>query len=75
MISEIVSEIFQRIGHQWKLDTGFTDPSEDDVEKILDTAVVKLYDGATGDRLEVGGLIIEKATRGYDVYVYVGNYQ
>lgn len=75
MIAEIVSEVFERIGHQWRLDTGYTNPSENDVEKLLDEAAVKLYDGSVGDRLEAGGLIIEKANKGHDVYVYVGNYQ
>lgn len=76
MISSIVSEFFDRIGHFWYVDGGTTTvtPSEDDVEKVLDRAAVALYDGAVGDRLEVGGLIIEKAEHGHDVYMYVGNY-
>lgn len=75
MINSLVAEILERIGHPWMLDTGVIQPDEDDVEKLLDEAVVKLYDGAVGDRLEAGGLIIDKANKGYDVYVYVGNYQ
>ena len=77
MIASLTAEIFDRIGHFWYLDGGDTTitPSEDDVTKVLDSAAVALYDGVVGDRLEVGGLIIEKADKGHDVYVLVGNYQ
>ena len=75
MINTLVAEIFERIGHPWILDTGVIQPDEDDVEKLLDEAVVKLYDGQVGDRLEVAGLIVEKTSHGYDVFVYVGAYQ
>lgn len=74
MIAEIVTELFHRIGQQWKIGGTLMDPSEDDVEKVLDAAAKKLYDGDVGDRLEVGGLIIEKADTGHDVYMYVGRY-
>lgn len=75
MINELIVNIFARIGHTWKVGGRYIDPTEQDVEKLLDEAAVKLYDGAVGDRLEAAGLIIEKANKGHDVYVYVGNYE
>lgn len=75
MINTIIADVFSRIGHTWKLDSGFIEPDEDDVEQMLDAAANRLYDGVVGDRFETGGLIIEKADQGFDVYVYVGNYE
>lgn len=75
MIYELISDVLSKIGHMWKLNTGYIQPDEDDVRKLLDEAATKLYDGEPGDRLEAGGLIIEKDRDGYDVYVYVGRYK
>lgn len=74
MIAEIVTETFQKIGHAWKVGGTLVAPTEDDVLKVLDHAVSVLYDGDIGDRLEAGGLIIEKTSNGHDIYVYIGNY-
>lgn len=75
MIQMLVTEIFGRIGHKWNITTGRRVPTDDDVTRVLDHAAKRLYDGKTGDRIVVGGLIIEKRDAGHDVYVYVGNYQ
>lgn len=75
MIAQIVSEVFERIGHVWRHDTGYFVPTEDDVTKVLDSAAATLYDRDTADRFETGGLIIEKTNHGHDVYVYVGSYK
>lgn len=75
MINTIIADVLNRIGHTWKLDSGFIEPDENDVEQMLDAAAATLYDGVEGDRFEAGGLIIEKRPNGHDVYVYVGNYQ
>lgn len=76
-MTDLILEIFERIGHLWHFKQGWVKPNEKDVEQMLDNAVVALYDGAIGDRFEAytTGLIIEKANSGYDVYVYVGNFQ
>ena len=75
MIEMLVVDIFDKIGHRWNTDQGLIRVEDDDVTKVLDHAAKRLYDGAVGDRLSVGGLIIEKRDRGHDVYVYVGSYQ
>lgn len=74
MIGEIASSIFKRIGHTWKSGNKFFIPTEDDVEGVLDQAAATMYDSEPGDRLEIGGLIVEKRAKGFDVYVYVGPY-
>ena len=73
MIPDLVSEVFARIGHLWKVEGGWIIPGEEDVAEVLTEATKVLYDGDTGDRLEVGGIIIEKVSDGHDVYVFVGN--
>lgn len=75
MIEQIVSEILDKVGHVWFLDSGVIEPGEDDVRKMLDSAAKALYDCKQGDRFESGGLIIEKMTIGFNVYCYVGNYE
>lgn len=75
MIEQIVSQLFKRIGHTWLLDSGFTAPSEKDVQQVLDEAVRMLYDRPIGTQFQTGGLIIEKAPDGYDVHCFVGNYK
>ena len=75
MIAQIVSEVFERIGHTWRRDGGYVVPDEIDVSHMLDTAAAALYDRDVTDRYEVGGLIIEKTPSGHDVFVYVGNYK
>lgn len=74
MIEQIVAEIFERIGHVWMLDSGLTVPTEDDVHRMLDAAAKALYDSPIGTQFQTGGLVIEKAPTGHDVYVFVGNY-
>lgn len=78
MIEQLVSDIFRRIGHMWTLDTGFIQPTEEDVRQVLDEAAKHLYDGAEGDQLETGGLIIERLNEKNQmksVYVWVGDYE
>ncbi len=74
MIIDYVVETFKLTGQTWLLDTGFIFPDEQDVQTLLDAAVDNLYDGVPGDRLEAGGLIVEKTEQSYDVFVRVGNY-
>lgn len=75
MIEMMIVDTFDKIGHRWNTDKGLIRVDDDDVKKVLDHAAKMLYDGDIGDRLSVGGLIIEKAPKGHDVYVYVGSYQ
>lgn len=77
MIADEIADMFERMGYPWFINGGkdLHTPSGEDVQRVLDTAAAKLYDGVVGDRLEVAGLIIEKAERGYNVYAYVGNYE
>lgn len=74
MISEIISDVFKRIGHTWKTDRGLIAPSEDDVTAVLDRASAVMYDKADEDQYEQGGIIVQKNGAGYDTYVYVGTY-
>ena len=75
MIERIVTDVFHRIEHMWKSERLYFVPSEDDVRKVLDKAAETLYDEPIGTQLQTGGLIIEKAPKGYDVYVFTGNYK
>lgn len=76
MIESLISEIFQRIEHYWNIKGGKrVIPDDNDVERALDEAAKVLYNENIGERLEVGGLIIEKRPVGHDVYCYLGNYQ
>lgn len=75
MIEMMVVDTFDKIGHRWNTDNGKIRVSDEDVKKVLDHAATVLYDGDVGDKLSVGGLIIEKRPKGYAVYVYLGNYQ
>lgn len=75
MIAQIVSEVFERIGHTWSFTNADVRPDENLVQQMLDRAAGALYDRDVTDRYEVAGLIIEKAPDGHDVYVYVGNYK
>lgn len=75
MIADMIASTFERIGHRWKTTEGYVQPSEEDVDQVLDEAAKRLYDCGIGDRFETGGLIIEKRPHGHDVWVYLGNYQ
>lgn len=74
MINTLVTEAFARIGHTWKIGGKDVAPDETDVEQVLDKAAAALYDSPVGTQFETGGLVIQKATSGFDVFVYVGNY-
>lgn len=71
----LIVDIFDKIAHRWNTDKGLIPVTDDDVTRVLDHAAKRLYDGEVGDRVHVGGLIIEKRDTGHDVYVYVGNYK
>jgi hypothetical protein len=75
LIASLASEVFERLGHTWKI--GGTDhvPTEEDVRVALDKAASILYSMKTGERIVVGGLIIEKRDHNHDVYIYLGNYK
>lgn len=75
MIADLISDIFERIGHTWKIGGKHLTPTEEDVDEVLDKAAAELYDGDEGDRFELGGVIIEKRNSGHDVYVFIGNYE
>lgn len=75
MIEDLVARIFERIGHLWAVGGVPHKVTEDDVLKVLDEAAAVLYDSPIDTRLETGGLIIDKQSDGFDVFVYVGRYQ
>lgn len=75
MIPYLVHYLFSSIGKTWNIGGKHIVPEEEDVTKVLDTIASKLYDGVAGDRIEVGGLIVEKNVLGYDVYAYLGSYK
>ena len=74
---DLIIDHFRNIGHLWRIADNWVRPNEKDVEKMLDRAAKELYDGAVGDRFEAHttGLIIDKAESGFDVYMYVGNFE
>jgi hypothetical protein len=75
VISELISEVFNRIGHTWTLKAGgHVVPSEEDVDEMLDIAAKRLYDSPDDSQFESGGIIVRKDTTGHDVFVYVGRY-
>lgn len=74
MITRIIADTFDRIGFTWKVGEKRIQPTENDVQEVLDEAVSVLYTRPEGQQLQVGGLIIEKRPYGHDVWVYVGNY-
>ena len=73
MIIDWIVEQFERIGHTWTVGGKTVQPTQDDVQKVLDEAVKMLYTRPIGQQLEVGGLIVEKTEHGHDVFVYLGN--
>ena len=75
MIEFFVTEMFERIGHLWRIGGTLRQPTENDVRQVLDEAAGVLYTSPTDTQFQTGGLIIEKADDGHDVYVYVGNYK
>jgi hypothetical protein len=75
MIIGLISDIFSKVGRLWKVSGELITPSEEDIEKLLDEAAVKLFAEPVGTRFETGGLIVEKRNRSHDVYVMVGSYQ
>lgn len=74
MINDIIADLFEKIGHTWRIGGKFIQPNTDHVEKVLDNAAAAMYDSNIGDRFESGGLIVEKTATGYTVYALVGHY-
>lgn len=73
---DLIKYVFEKTDNVWSVKgKGFIMPDEADIQKALDKAAAVLYDGDIGDRLEVGGLIVEKREKDFDVYVRVGNYR
>lgn len=75
MLIDWILHIFAETGRFWKVEGKAVEPTQDDVRKALDEATKMLYAEKVGTTLNVGGLHIEKTTRGHDVYVYVGDYK
>lgn len=75
MIEDLIQEIFERIGHTWLIGGRHLLPNSSDITQVLDKAAGSLYDEPEGTQFQTGGLIIEKAEDGYDVYVCVGNFE
>lgn len=74
-MQDLIEDIFEKTGRQWKVDDNLIQPTQDDILKLLDEAAKRLYSEQVGTRLEKGGLIVEKKHRGHDVYVMVGSYE
>ena len=60
---------------QWNTEQGLIDPTEDDLELVLDNMARMLYGEPVGTQLTVGGLMMEKRPLGHDLYVFAGNYE
>lgn len=74
MIADLINHIFTETGHRWRVGGSLRIPDEDNIRLALDEAARLLYTEKVGATLTVGGLIVEKRDKGYDVYVRVGNY-
>lgn len=74
MIQEL-AKFFADHGYTWNIGGEQKVPDEIEIEAMLDTIAETLYDGAVGDKVVTGHLIVEKQTRTHDVYVHVGSYQ
>lgn len=74
MIITIIHGIFQQTKRLWKVDGTLVAPTEDNIKKALDSAAKALYNEDVGSTFTMGGLHIEKAHKGFDVYVHVGQY-
>jgi hypothetical protein len=71
-----IAEQFRKNQWTWNLKGGRTlVPEEEDIEAALDEAARLLYNEEVGAQLEVGRLIIRRLHNGFDVYVYVGQYE
>ena len=71
---ELIRHVFAITARTWKIDGEAVRPTENDVRKVLDSAAEALYDEEVGSTFTMGGLYIEKTTKGMDVYVHVGEY-
>lgn len=76
MLSQMIADIFEMLGHTWILRGGNElAPDAEDIESFQDEAVKHLYNEQVGTRLSAGGMIVEKQEDNrYGVYVYVGSY-
>ena len=74
MIEEL-AKFFADHDYKWRIGGTMKVPDEIEIEAMLDKCAEDLYDGAVGDRITVGRLIVEKQTKTHDVYVYTGSYQ
>lgn len=75
MIQFLTNYVFHAIGHTWNIGGKHLVPTEEDVTVVLDKAAALLYDKEVGQRVEVGGLIVEKRPVGHEVYAYLGSYK
>lgn len=74
MLEKRISTILDEQDFTWKVKDGYIYPNEEDITAALDEAARVLEPEGPGTRLEVGGLIIEKTYKGFDVYVFAGSY-
>lgn len=75
MLEETISRLLKTAGLVWRIGGKYYWPTPEDVRGVLDKTASTLYDTPVGTQLETTGLRIEKAAKGHDVYVYVGNYE
>lgn len=74
MITTLIRQVFKATGRQWKIGGSLTEPTENDMKKVLDSAADALYSKQVGSTFSMGGLHVEKTRDGFDVYVHVGEY-
>lgn len=74
MIEELIAYVLKRRGHHWMVGGKPVQPTEEDVQTVLDEAAKTLYTMEPGTTFETGGIKVEKTARGHDIYVYVGHY-
>jgi hypothetical protein len=78
VIAELAN-FFAHHNYKWKFveedSVEYRVPDEIEIEAMLDSIAETLYDGAVGDKVVTGRLIVEKQPKTHDVYVYIGSYQ
>ena len=70
----VLLELYRKLKVTWKIGGIRRPPSQDDLEKTLDSAKNLLYDEPVPSELGVGRLLIRHVRPGiYETYVYLGD--
>lgn len=74
MDPEQIAQILADCGWTWRLKDGtMVQPTADDVEKVVESAVAYLK-AEEGDQVEIGRLLIRKTPTSFQVFVMTGEF-